>query len=393
MLNRLINIIAFLLCIDIVLDPGNSIFKLKEILFILTLVLGLLYCTQNKSSYNHSVVLACLFFGLLLPIYGLCIGFIRNQYFDISYATMYVKSFLFIWLLLIQKANIPWAKYLALTSLFIIVPCIYCYLTIKNFDQNATYYLVEKNAAFISKRMFAGVLVDPVIYYKTSSLSIFGIAWLLFTPTKNQKTKIIRALLLFCILFVVAISYSRAILLSVGIILLIYLFKKFKHHKLFKPIIYSIIILGLIFTSPIIFSKILFAPGEEGNTIKLGHLFSYLYLFKEDPLTLIIGQGLGAGFYSSGFGEITHMAELSYLELIRFFGLFGFLIIILFLIYPLIYYFKNKPNITNEYMYIAYALYLFCAGTNPLLISSTGMIVLVSIYSVILNKNNKYEKP
>jgi hypothetical protein len=144
---------------------------------------------------------------------------------------------------------------------------------------------------------------------------------------------------------------------------------------------------------PVVLQKVIFDLSEEANAIKYAHVLSYIDLFAAHPLVLLIGQGLGGGFYSGGFGEITYMTELSYLELIRFFGVPLFCIIVWLSFYPLFFYLRNRAHIAHKdkFIYLSYGLYLFCIGTNPLLISSTGMIVLVVVYSVTF-KSFVYEK-
>jgi hypothetical protein len=395
---KLVDILFFLLCVNVVLDPGNSIFYTKEMLFIGCFFVGIVYCIVNKITIiDKNVIGLCLLWGAFIPAYGFVVGILRNQYFDWDMGAMYVKSFLFIWILLIHKTAIPFGRYLSIASLFIILPCFYLYFTISSFSPDEMYYFMEKDAAFISRRMFAGGMVNPVIYYKTSALSVFGISWLCSSLllSKSAKEKIIKAIILLMLLFLLFFSYSRAIFVSVGVILLYYFYQWVKDYKLFRWLFWPGIVLGVFVVLPILVSKVLFVPGEEGNAIKVNHLISYMELFNGDVLTLLLGQGLGAGFYTSGFESITYMAELSYVELFRFFGLFLTGFIILILVYPLLFYFRNKKNIVPDvrYIYIAYALYLFCIGTNPLLLSSTGMIVLVIVYSTVFTKRYLYEKP
>jgi hypothetical protein len=378
-----------------VIDPGNSIFKAKGLLFISTLLLGLWYCAKHKLFFNKNILLVCLFFGLFLPLYGFFVGKTQNYAFDISFAFMYVKSFLFIWLLMIQRASIPFAKHLSIASLFVIVPSLYFIIIISAFDPNETYYFVQHNAVFISRRMFAGFIVDPVIYYKTLSLSVFGIGWLLATLRENPSfhQKIFKIILLVATLIVVVNSFSRAIWISTTVLLLHHFYIKWKHKKVPRRI-FAILLLVLLFVAlPVVLQKVIFAPGEEANAIKYAHVLSYIDLFAAHPLVLLIGQGLGGGFYSGGFGEITYMTELGYLELIRFFGVPLFCIIVWLLFYPLFFYLRNRAYIAHKdkFVYLSYGLYLFCIGTNPLLINSTGMIVLVVVYSITF-KNFVYEK-
>lgn len=156
----------------------------------------------------------------------------------------------------------------------------------------------------------------------------------------------------------------------------------------------------LIFVLAIAFVTVLLAAimetDELSNTIKYGHLDSYAALFDENPLFLIFGQGPGATFYSEGFGEVVVRTEWSYLDLIRNYGVFSLIIVFVFA-KPIFSFWKyRKQDDFNYCMFWSYLVYLLIAGTNPLLMSSTGMIVLLMAYSyedvIIRNSQNQEDK-
>ena len=89
-----------------------------------------------------------------------------------------------------------------------------------------------------------------------------------------------------------------------------------------------------------------------------------------------------AAFYSSGFLRVTNLTEWTYLELIRYFGILALVIIYIFY-RPLVNLWKNFQNNLSYTLFWAYLAYLLIAGTNPLLLSSTGMVVLLIVYSYV----------
>ena len=112
--------------------------------------------------------------------------------------------------------------------------------------------------------------------------------------------------------------------------------------------------------------------------------------WKQNPITILSGVGLGGGIITTERG-LTYNLETTYLELIRLFGLFGAFFLIFILIFPLLFYVFNKKHIkkSNEefYFILAYFCYVFIIiPTNPLFLSSTGMLVLSITYSLIINK-------
>ena len=91
----------------------------------------------------------------------------------------------------------------------------------------------------------------------------------------------------------------------------------------------------------------------------------------------LFGSGIGSGFYSSGRDQIVYTTELTYLEIIRLYGIVVVSSMIIILIYPL----KKLMNTgKNEWLFISYLAYLFVGGTNPLIIGSTGALVIILTY-------------
>ncbi len=102
----------------------------------------------------------------------------------------------------------------------------------------------------------------------------------------------------------------------------------------------------------------------------------------QHPGFLIWGQGLGSEFYSKGFGYFTPQSELTYIDIIRMFGLPLGMFFIIITFYPVWYLSKSlKYDWAAFYPLVIFCAYLFIAGTNPLLISSTGMLAMLAIFS------------
>ena len=116
-------------------------------------------------------------------------------------------------------------------------------------------------------------------------------------------------------------------------------------------------------------------------------------LFSRNPVKFFFtGFGPGAYMYSEGFQEVISLTELSYLELIKNFGLLMTTWLVMMFGIPLL---KNVTNVKNSKLGrfslgLSYLAYLFIAGTNPLLTTSTGLIVFV-IALYLSNKNIENE--
>lgn len=104
--------------------------------------------------------------------------------------------------------------------------------------------------------------------------------------------------------------------------------------------------------------------------------------FEHYPEYYIFGQGVGSWIYSIGFKESVTQTEWTYIELLRTCGLYSLLTFAL-LFYPI----KKMKDILQKNVtlgvLLAYVMFILIAGTNPLLISSTGMVVLLMVYSYL----------
>ena len=96
---------------------------------------------------------------------------------------------------------------------------------------------------------------------------------------------------------------------------------------------------------------------------------------------MILGQGPGTEFYSEGFRKMTMKTEWTYVELLRNYGLLCIPILYV-VIYPFLRLLKQAFKFDSALaIAFGYVIYLVIAGTNPLLLSSTGMLVILSAYS------------
>jgi hypothetical protein len=188
--------------------------------------------------------------------------------------------------------------------------------------------------------------------------------------------------------FTLSVTGTRANILSVLLItFFIYLFY-FLYVKKYVCFSVLIFLIGIVCFSIIIF--LLFTIKNTSSIAKDGHLISYIEYFSENPVKILFGQGPGALFYTKGFRQAVTNTELSYLELIRMFGIFFTTVIIIIYAYPVVIMLVNKSFFTFS-ISISYIAYLFIAGTNPLLIGPTGFIAL-SIAFYFNNHKKFYEE-
>ena len=216
------------------------------------------------------------------------------------------------------------------------------------------------------------------LYYRTSSICVVPEACALYMYFRTQRKKYFLHFLFF--FFELFFSGARANMFSSIIIFIVcfisYLF-----------FIRKRILLGLVFTLSFLFAGtyillMLVTEKESSNIVKLGHLESFLQLFNQNPIrTLLFGFGPGAFMYSKGVGGYTSLTELSYMELIKSYGLIQTIFLLVSFCIPFIkLWIKKQSSFEKICFTMAYASFFFIAGTNPLFSGSTGFTTIIAMF-------------
>jgi len=363
-------IALFVLMTAVIVDPTNTLFKMKEVAF--AFVLFSLFFHKLKV-YKDALIILLISFSILIisSINGHFCGYEFDKQLELSY----YKSFLFLFVLLLAKnKHYNFLTAIIPAGIIISIITIYVYLQYdsKGMINEKLYNFLESNDFFVmvgSRKHFNHIIYTA--FYKTSPVLVIIMAYIfaIFLDTK-EKRYLVCSILFFVVLL---LSGTRANILSAILLpVFITLWTKIKNKYL--------IVIAIIFCIIVAGAYLLSDKNESSIRIKSNTLHNTIELVKNDHHILLLGQGCGSLFFGDSERGITGRTELSYLELLRMFGILGALVIIFFLIYPLILMFRLKPDYYISFA-AGYAAYLFIGGTNPLLIGSTGFTVLAIAYS------------
>lgn len=210
----------------------------------------------------------------------------------------------------------------------------------------------------------------------------------LYFYTKKRKF-LLYSLLLFTCLFQ---SCTRANMLS-GLVIILFSFYAYlfynKKEVSFAGIVVSVAMLCVI----VLFIFFITDTGEKSLQTKQLHFVSYMELFDTNPIEfLLIGNGPRSIMYSYGSHKFLSHTELSYLDLIKDFGLIQTVVYMLVVFYPVFLLFKTvyMPKFIKYTLIISYLLFLFIEGTNPYLFSLSHFFMMGFIYS--LSNENCFRK-
>ena len=362
-----------LLIFSIIFDPTN-LFKIKDVSFILFVLFSL-----PKANYKR-ILIPMLF--LLVFINSSLIGLFFQIPTDYSNWKNIIKSYIFLIYLFWMDNDLSEIKYFYLATRIMSWITIFLFVTMFYFSKYEVLFYsfihyTLKDSIMIARRTFYGIST-MMIYFRTSSLLSISLAISLSLYfTKNKKSYLIDSI---CFVTALIFSGTRANMMT-GILVFVavnlyYIFYYKKQMFIFA----SIFTLFSFFTLIVIY--LLLTVQEESTAVKGGHLMSYIDLFEERPvLYFFIGTGPGSLFYSAGFNSIVPMTELTYFDMIKNYGLIQTTILFLIFCSPMLGIYNNSKlnKITKFSLIFGWIGYLFIAGTNPLLISSTGFIAFAII--------------
>ncbi|MBN2615548.1 MAG: hypothetical protein JXR71_07610 [Bacteroidales bacterium] len=385
-----------LLLADVMIDPNNLIFRVKYVLFVFVLLVWTVGFRPKMNRWDSKLAYVAVFIGVFMPFYALSVGIINSVLHNVPVGNLvYLNSFFFFLLVLVTMNNTSYLTVLFNRSSLMIVLVtllIYASLVLNPlwFKSLYQYFVMDKNVAAYALRNY-GKITMLMIFYKTSSILVFPLSYYLYKILIDQKTKarFVQYLLTVLIMVTLFLSGTRANVLSLFLILIFYLgFFTYRRSKTWFVLVVSAGLVLFLLMLPSVW-EVFMNRHEASNAIKFGYLPSYADFFDQNLLSLFFGQGIGGIFYASVLNRMVGVTELTYLELIRIWGIPIAVIFGVILIWPLVREIKSKKL---SHLFIAYLAFLFIAGTNPLLLSSTGMLVLVYVFSMSFGKSERFEK-
>lgn len=371
---------------DVMVDPNNLIFHAKYVLFILVLVAWLAGRKPGRIKISMKLGFTLIFIALFMPLYGLSVGILNSTLHNIPVGTLvYFNSFFFFLIVLVtMNDTVHLTRLFNRSSLLIVFMTlgIYAVLVISpgQFAKLYKYFVLDKSVAIYALRNY-GKVTMLMIFYKTSPILVFPLSYYLYRVfiDHTRRASFSDYLLMVLIAVTLYLSGTRANVLSLFLIVLFYVgFFTYKKSKSWFVLVAGFGLLIFLLEFPSLWNLIM-NPHETSNAIKFGYLSSYADYFHSHLLSLIFGEGIGGKFFTYGLDRFRDVTELTYLELIRVWGIPVTVIFGMILIWPLVTEIRKKKL---SHLFIAYLAYLFIAGTNPLLLSSTGMLVLVYVFSM-----------
>ena len=380
---RVVDVLYFLFLVTLSLDPTGFHSRLKDLLFVVLVMYGVIYCLKRRQ-YLAPVNRITFIVFLLIPLWGMFIAYITGCLDDQAYAMSQVRSMLYIaifFFVVTMRLDIllkaVWINGIVLA----VVTLILFFLSQLGGIFLAVIYdycAASDNFSMAYNRNFLGFSING-LWYKAGSLIIFSFIYNLYQY--KGRFKLFFSVILFLSLMVAG---SRTPMLVQLVILLVYLYDKNVLGK-FMTRLSALMIAGMLVMLTYMLAT---QKNEKSNEVKYANFMSYVEDIgdKGHP---VWGAGLGSLFWAEGRNLKLSYTELSYLDILRIYGLpLGLFFIFLFFA-PCFWLWKyfGRSLFLKRYC-LGYVLFLILSGTNPLLLGSIGLTAL-SMFMAIVNKTSQ----
>ena len=222
--------------------------------------------------------------------------------------------------------------------------------------------LSDASAVYLARRENLGFEMY-MFYYATMPFFFLALIYAL------RNKRYIPALFIMAAIFY---GGSRTPILM-GFAVIGYILYDTKNSKFLRALIAASVVAAIVYVVYLLTSS---TYSQEGDDFKFA---VGKYLFYNSS---IVGHGVGVPYWDPGRREITSSTEMTYPEMLYQYGWLLFPFVLFIFVHPFFKLYNKKNNNNVRDFAIAYLFYLVNAGTNPLLISSTGMYVFACILTV-----------
>ena len=243
--------------------------------------------------------------------------------------------------------------------------------------------LSEGNVALFGFREYGGLTL-PYIYFLASPMLVFLVAYEAQALRRAATTRRIGAYAL--AVFALGLSGTRAHLIIATLYLPVYFVVTSRsRYRVAVRLVAGILLFAAVIGASSIVGEF-FDTSETSNSMKIEALGSYVQIFS-DPDVLLFGQGYNAHAWSSPLQQMiateneATKTELTYLELVRVFGLLGSLPYFVLLVGIV----RASSRLPAHMAWFrpAFVVSLINSSLNPYLFSTNGMLPMALLLALL----------
>ncbi len=371
-----------LLALVAIFDPSDLLFHSKVPLFVgfwILILIDMLISTRGRFRVPANLCSYTFIFVVLLPLVGALIYVLRGGGMGGYQGFGYYKAYLFLTLcipLAMKRIDLIRPLCMILSALSFATLVLYAITANDDALRAQLWLLGDTYTTFsLSDRAYAG-LSYQLVYFHTSPLIVIAVAYFCYRSLVTMSwARFWNVLFLLLNVGGMLLSGTRNNML-VGLLMPLMVIAWYKGPKVKFAVVAT---LAVVLSVGLGFGVIqaMFSPDEGSNALKLLYFNDYAAVLNNWS-TLLFGQGFGASFFSTALGTRTSVTELTYVELVRNYGLIMACMFYVLLLYPL-HILSHQEARCDHYLFLAYLGYLYLCTANPLLMSSTGMLLLAIV--------------
>lgn len=381
-MNVLLRLNLLLLLAAAIFDPSDLLLHAKVPLFVgiwILLLADLAIPGHERYEVPTNLYLYIYVFVFFLPLVGMLIYVLRGGETDSYQGLGYYKSYLFLTLcipLAMKKIDVIRPLTMILSALSLATIGLYA-ITFNNDVLRSQLWLVgDIYTIFSLNERSYGSLTYQMVYFHTSPLLVVAVAYFCYQSLVSVgRARFWNVCLLALNVCGMVLSGTRNNMI-IGLLVPLMIVAWYKGTKARLAVAATLAVVLLLAVGYGVVEA-MFSPDDASNSVKLLYFRDYAAVFNSWP-TLLFGQGFGSSFFSAALGTRVSVTELTYVELLRNYGLVMGCIFYFLLLYPLRT-LRNPEARPDHYLLLGYLGYLYLCTANPLLLSSSGMLVLAIV--------------
>lgn len=344
---------------------------LNKILFVILMVWTLNLIAKNRKPgirlYIPAFTIVMIYFyGLLISMFGRSDGVLASQFFLATFVLVLIHFIENFRIDMDQAAESCGKVMLAVTFVYLLV----------TFNQDLPYaaavfnWLNEINSSATSERDFleGGLTLTLAL----GTVPFLFVPWCIVCVRLIHSRRIADFLWLMFYGLAIGLSGARGLVVVALMFLIAALFWLTSFRT--RIIFFLILVAVLFIVVPLIFNETrIFSSEEISNATKIGHLNSFV-----DQLNIyniFFGNGLGSYYFSSGKDDWLAHTELTPVDLARYVGIPLACVVYILMLFP----FSTVACYKGQNFLFVFGFFLFLvlSITNPTLINSYGMLVVI----------------
>ncbi len=377
-MDRVLNAVLMLLLVSCVFDPADRLIGMKVWLFVLAWGFTTVRVIISRDPIALPAGLLT-YIGLFILIPALSfLNIDANGSIDFAGLSLF-KGYTLISLALILVINrIDLLPRLVAVLNALAMTILVTFFLVRLFPELYTIIYVfgmQTGIVFLDERIYGDNVTFSQFFFVTSPMLVISIAYYMANgqQSTNFLARSFAAMMAALNVAAMCIAGTRNNILAALALPLALWFMSSRYKAVVGMAAVAAIIGLMVFFSDEL--RAFFDPNEISNNTKLALLEDYSRILS-DPLTLMFGRGLGTYEMWQAKGGYYFITELTYLEMVRNFGLFGALLMFGLLLLPVYKAFSKRSFTGERPLAIGWISYLVMCISNPNLFSSMGTLIL-----------------